>query len=296
MEESLLLDYYFSLWEVLVILSLVAAGGGAVYWWLCWRWRNRLETLEQRHTHALAKHDSGHFHMLHNHLQSAIAHEFRKYLIPISKASEETLEGLGEGQTVLRDKQKRIISIASVLDQHADNVIELFDPEADNLETEFLNVRRLIEGILGTVHVVFGESEGVTLRPHLEDVEPTLLDRHKTIVALNNVIHNAIKYSHPGGVVDVDLSLHAGEQGAARMICIEVTDRGKGIKEEDQERVFELRTRGDGLIDTGSGLGLYLARRAARLQGGDVVLVRSSLNQGSVFRVTLPYRAADLEG
>ena len=47
--------------------------------------------------------------------------------------------------------------------------------------------------------------------------------------------------------------------------------------------------RGDGLIDKGSGLGLYCARKAARLQGGDVALVSSSPNQGSVFKISLPF-------
>ena len=73
------------------------------------------------------------------------------------------------------------------------------------------------------------------------------------------------------------------------MIYIEVKDTGRGISEEDQNRIFEPRVRGDGLIESGHGLGLYLARRAARRQGGDVILVRSSPNQGSVFRILLPY-------
>ena len=73
------------------------------------------------------------------------------------------------------------------------------------------------------------------------------------------------------------------------MIYVEVKDTGKGIREEDQDKIFELRVRGDGLIEPGSGLGLYCAREAARRQGGDVILVSSSLNQGSVFRITFPY-------
>jgi len=75
------------------------------------------------------------------------------------------------------------------------------------------------------------------------------------------------------------------------MIYIEVKDTGKGIKEEDQEKIFDLNIREDGLIKPGSGLGLYLARKTARYQGGDVILVHSSPNQGSLFRIILPYTA-----
>jgi signal transduction histidine kinase len=76
------------------------------------------------------------------------------------------------------------------------------------------------------------------------------------------------------------------------MVAVEVRDRGRGIREEERERIFELRERGDGLIEPGSGLGLYAARQAARRQGGDVVLVRSGPNQGSVFKATFPYDQA----
>jgi signal transduction histidine kinase len=289
---NMLLDYYFTLLEVLVILLLFSAVGIAVYWGMGRRWQSRLKVLEQKHAADLTKHDSEHFQALHNHLQSAIAHEFLKHLPNISKKSEETLEGLGKEQTVLREKQKRIIAKACELDQHAENIVNLFDPEGNGLKAEFLNIRRLIEHVVLTVLLLYADSKGVTLMADLDDVEPTVLDRNKTLVALSNVIHNAIKYSLPGGVVKIVLSLEIGETKAAeKTICVEVTDTGKGIREEDQEGIFELWTRGNGLIEPGSGLGLYLARKAARRQGGDVLLVHSRLNQGSVFRIVLPYRA-----
>ncbi len=291
--ESVLRNYFFSLLEMLVILSVIGAAGLAVYWWLRRRWRNRLRSVEQRHADDLAERDSEHLRALHAHLQGAIAHEFVKGLDYVAKKSAETLDGLEENQTVLRDKQHRIIAKVHDLTQHADNVLDVFAP--GELQRELLSMRRLVEHVLLELYP-YAQSRGVTLRTGLEDVEPTALDRDLTLQTLRNVIHNAIKYSHPGGVVEVALSLSAGEQGTGKVMCIEVSDTGKGIREEDQDEIFDLRRRGNGLVETGSGLGLYLTRRAARLQGGEVVLVRSGLNQGSVFRIALPYRAADLEG
>jgi signal transduction histidine kinase len=286
--ESILLDYYFSLLEVFIILFVIGAVGIAVYWGMRRHWQNRLRTLEQRHSDDLAKHGSEHLQALHDHLQSVVAHEFVKGLDYISKKSAETLEGLEEEQNVLRDKQNRIVAKAQELTQHADNILDVFAPERDELQKELLSMRRLVEHVLLELYP-YAQSKGVTLRPNLEDVEPTVLDRNLTSQALRNVIHNAIKYSHPGGVVEIDLSLEAGEEGAEKTICIEVKDTGKGIREEDRDKVFGLRRRANGLIEPGSGLGLYCAREAARRQGGDLILVSSSLNQGSVFKVTLPY-------
>jgi signal transduction histidine kinase len=288
--HSILLDYYFTFFEVLVVLFLIGGAGIAVYWEMRRRWQNRLTTLEQRHADDLAKHDSEHFQALHNHLQSAVAHEFVEGLDYISNKGAQTLEGLGEEQTALREKQKGIIAKAYDLTQHAENILDVFAPEGDKLQMELLSIRQLVERVLLDLFL-FAESRGVVLRPNLEDVEPTALDRNLTLVALKNVIHNAIKYSFPGGVVEVDLSLERSKEGAGKMIYVEVKDTGKGIKEEKQESIFDLHIREDGLIETGSGLGLYLARKAARRQGGDVILLCSSLNQGSVFRIILPYRA-----
>lgn len=284
--ESVLRDYFFSLLEVLVILSVIGTAGLVVYWWLRRRWRNRLKSVEQRRADDQAERDSEHLRALHAHLQGALAHEFVKGLDYVARKSAETLDGLEENQTVLRDKQHRIIAKVHDLTQHADNVLGVFAP--GELQRELLSMRRLVEHVLLELYP-YAQSKGVSLRPSLKDVEPTALDRDLTLQTLRNLVHNAIKYSYPGGVVEVALSLNPDERGTGKMICVEVSDTGKGIREDDQDEIFGLRRRGNGLIETGSGLGLYLARRAARRQGGDVVLVRSGLNQGSVFRAAFPY-------
>lgn len=287
--NSIFLDYYFTLLEVLVILFLVCAVGMTVYWSMRRRWQNRLGALQQKHADDLAKHDSEYFQALHNHLQSAVAHEFVKGLDFISKKSAETLARLGDEQSALRDKQKMIIAKAYDLDQHAENILALLASEGETPQKEFLNLKGLVEGMLIELFP-YAESKEVTLMANMEDVEPTPLDRNLTLLVLRNLIHNAIKYSHRGGVVEIVLLLANPEEGARKTICIDVRDRGKGIREEDQDRICELRRRGDGLVEPGSGLGLYSAREAARRQGGDVILMRSGLNQGSVFRIILPYR------
>jgi len=288
---DLLREYYVSLGELLLILGLAGAAGLAALWVLRSRWRGRMRDLERTHADDLAGKGREYLHDLHQHLQSALAHEFVKGLDYIAKKGVETLEGLGEEEQVLRDKQRRIVTKAHDLMQHADNILDVFAPRPAAPRRELLSMRRLVEHLLLELYP-YAQSRGVTLRPSLEDVEPTALDRSLTLQTLRNLVHNAIKYSHPGGAVAVELSLERSGRGAERRVAVEVRDRGRGIPEEERERIFELRERGDGLIEPGSGLGLYAAREAARRQGGDVVLVRSGPNQGSVFKATFPYDQA----
>lgn len=293
--NSMWSDYYFARGEVFVILILIGGVGAAICWALRMRWRNRLKTLEHELAGARAKYDREYFRTLHNHLQSAVAHEVVKGLDYISNQSVATLEGLAEEQHVLRGKQHAILAKTYELEHRAKNILAMLAPEGHASQKELLNVRRVIEHVLQGLYL-YGESEGVTLMPDLEDVEPTVLDRDATCLILENLIHNSIKYSFRGGVVQITLALERDEddEGQSR-IYVEVKDTGRGIPEEHQGTLFQLRWRGDGLIEPGSGLGLYLAREAARRQSGDVILVRSHLNEGSVFRVTFPASNLDFE-
>ncbi|HPF36117.1 MAG TPA: ATP-binding protein [Candidatus Krumholzibacteria bacterium] len=103
-------------------------------------------------------------------------------------------------------------------------------------------------------------------------------------IVLNNLLTNAVKYNRDGGEVRVRL------EGGADAVRLRVADTGIGMNEEEVGRLFgefvrirNERTRG---IE-GSGLGLSIVRRLARLHGGDVA-VASRPDAGSEFTVTLP--------
>lgn len=104
------------------------------------------------------------------------------------------------------------------------------------------------------------------------------------VTALSNLIHNAVSYSPPGGPVMVRTRL------VNDFAEIAVTDRGRGIEPEYQERVFERFFRVDQALSRsagGTGLGLAIAKRIAVNHGGDVQL-RSKPHIGSTFTLRIP--------
>ncbi len=112
-------------------------------------------------------------------------------------------------------------------------------------------------------------------------------DRTKTIIT--NLLTNAIKYSPNGGVVTCQVR---AKGGVAR---VAVTDHGLGIAHESLGILF---TRFGRVITPqtehlrGTGLGLFLARQLARLQGGDIT-VASVVGKGSTFTLQLPLATQD---
>lgn len=113
-------------------------------------------------------------------------------------------------------------------------------------------------------------------------------DRDKIVMALHNLVGNAIKYTPTGGEVVIRANADA------KSFTCDVTDNGIGIKEEEQPLVFEKFYRAkDKRIEsvTGTGLGLAIAREVVRLHGGDISL-KSAIDKGSTFTMTLPAKAA----
>src|SRR5262249_21616471 len=99
---------------------------------------------------------------------------------------------------------------------------------------------------------------------------------------LANIIDNAIKYTQPGGKVEVFLT-----ESQRHDIIVSVKDTGAGIAGADLPRIFERFYRCDqSRSQAGTGLGLSLARAVARAHGGDIT-VTSTVDQGSTFTITL---------
>ena len=138
---DLLFDYYLTIFEVIIILLLISVVEAIAYWGLKKRWQKGMEALERELADVRVKYDRAYVRELHNHLHSAVAHEFVKGLDFISKKSEETLEGLKGEQAVLRDKQSRIIAKGYELIQHAANILGLFALEEEKPQRELLSIR-----------------------------------------------------------------------------------------------------------------------------------------------------------
>jgi signal transduction histidine kinase len=250
----------------------------------------RLRELDEaRHQSELneirTRHDPAHIKALQDHLQRVIAHEFVKGLHFIASQSQETAAALRDDQPDLRDKVNEIYAKAHEMAQHARNIVGLPDLERHTPQREMVNLRGLLEGVLKELFP-YAEARGVHLQIEYGSLGPILTVRPLLHQLCSNVIHNAVKYSPKGGVVQIAVRL---EDGSEKRVVIEVRDRGRGIEARDHERIFQLNVRGDGLAAPGSGLGLYYARKIARLLGGDLVLVESKVNEGSTFCIVLPY-------
>lgn len=151
-----------------------------------------------------------------------------------------------------------------------------------------------LEPIFEEMKSDFGEQarqKEIKLRFDLPPKWPRLVgDRDKIVMALHNLVGNAIKYTPPGGEVVV----RANWAGDDKPFSCEIIDSGIGIKDEEQTLVFEkfYRAKDRRLAGiTGTGLGLAIAREVVRLHGGDIAL-KSVIDKGSTFTMTLPAKAA----
>lgn len=107
---------------------------------------------------------------------------------------------------------------------------------------------------------------------------------------ITNLLTNALKYTPPGGRIDV--SLTGGETALLRVV-----DTGVGISAEVLPTIFEPFTQATQTLDRsqgGMGLGLSVVRALAQLHGGEVVASSAGLNHGSTFTLRLPGAPAGL--
>ena len=116
-----------------------------------------------------------------------------------------------------------------------------------------------------------------------------LSDRQKVKQIVVNLLSNALKFTHQGGI-DIGVRLRSGR---AMVSSLAVTDTGIGIAPEHHDKIFEDFRQVDDSPSRqygGTGLGLAICRRLASALGGRITL-QSNLGQGSTFTLTIPVEA-----
>jgi two-component system phosphate regulon sensor histidine kinase PhoR len=109
------------------------------------------------------------------------------------------------------------------------------------------------------------------------------VDESRMAQVLANLVHNAIKFTPPGGTVTLGTSATPAE------VTLFVRDTGSGIDSADLERIFERFFKSDpARASGGTGLGLAIAKHAVQAHGGTIAAQSGGRGHGATFTVTLP--------
>jgi PAS domain S-box-containing protein len=172
------------------------------------------------------------------------------------------------------------------LARFVDDLLSISSMEVGSLSAERQKVEtaRLFDEVLAKVQPLMQKKEiqfEVRLPEKMHDLS---LDKEKMVAVLVNLLGNAAKYTPQGGHVSLKVKLDE------KLLQIGVEDTGVGISAEELPLVFEKFFRSNDSrvqAETGTGLGLSLAREVVRMHGGDIT-VESQLNKGSTFTVSIP--------
>ncbi len=207
-------------------------------------------------------------------LVARLSHELRTPVTVILGMAQTMAKGTATAEQQ-RELQARIVERA----QNLARLVERFELTFDADLTERVDVVELIREATGEDRRIrFDPPPG----PVEAEMNPVVGRR-----VLGELIDNALRFSPPASPVDIRLD------AAPDRIEVRVIDRGPGIAPAHHERIFEVLEQLEDLnvrVHQGAGLGLSLARSAARGMGGDVVLEDSGF-EGSTFLWTIPVEA-----
>ena len=217
---------------------------------------------------------------------SNVSHELRTPLALIHMF----VETLQMGRVKTEEKRDEYYSIllqeTNRLSQIVNKILSFSKIEAGKRKFHFENVdlNELVDNVLAT-YTYHLESNGFAVKCNLADSLPAFnADKDAVSEALINLIDNAIKYSKD----TKEISISTGKDN--NNIFLEVADKGMGISNEDQKRIFEKFyrvTKGEVHDTKGTGLGLTIVQHIVHSHKGKIDLI-SSPGKGSAFKLIFP--------
>jgi signal transduction histidine kinase len=225
-----------------------------------------------------------------------VSHDLRTPMTRLRAMAESALAGP-------EDPERYREALADCVEE-ADRVLVMLNTLMDISEAEggTLPLQRERTAIADIVaHAVelyrdVADAKEIALSARVDSRAVAAVDRTRLPQVVANLLDNAIKYTPPGGRVEIEgdlrpgASLVAGEEARASVV-LRVRDTGVGIPPEELPRIWERLFRGDrSRSERGLGLGLSLVKAIVEAHGGQVA-VESAPGRGAVFTVTLPVDA-----
>lgn len=220
---------------------------------------------------------------------TSISHELRTPLNGILGYQNLLLEGVaGEFPDAARTYVQKANRAAHTLLQLIGEILDYGKLESGKLELVLRtsDLREMVDEALTVVEPLITQKKLNFQAQPLDGARPVVTDPDRVRQILVNLLSNAIKFTDEGGEVHVEAAEIENGPDGTEWVEIRVRDSGPGIRPEDTETIFRefeqvTGTRG------GTGLGLPISRKLARLLNGDLV-VDSEVGQGSTFILRLP--------
>ena len=223
-----------------------------------------------------------------NEFLAMLGHELRNPLFAVANAVTTAYFDEGHRPRALEIARRQTAQLTRLVDDLLD--VARIVQRRIALRREVVSVAKLIDRALEETRAAADTFKlRVSIPPecrHLKvDGDPARLQQ-----ALGNLIHNAIKFSRPGGSIEVELSRRGAEA------VVRVRDWGIGIAPQMLPRVFDLFEQAEVSVSRergGLGIGLTLVKQLVLMHGGTVQARSEGLGKGSEFEIGLPIVNSD---
>lgn len=219
---------------------------------------------------------------------SHISHELRTPLNAIIGYTELILEEMDiTAESRYLSELKKIHSSAMHLLSIISKILDVAQIEdgSARLRVEMFSISELIQEVIDAVSSLASANNNLLEVHNSLAHDEIQTDRLRLQESLIHVVENACKFTQNG---KIDIALKNYQKDDKDWVQIAVKDNGKGMTEEEQEKVFEIFYKGSmsSSVD-GIGVGLAISRGYCRLMGGDITF-KSEPGKGSLFVITFP--------
>ncbi|MFD1631608.1 sensor histidine kinase [Pseudopedobacter beijingensis] len=218
-----------------------------------------------------------------NKLFSIVAHDLRSPLASI-QSYLESLSSISFSEEERNKINQSLLENTVAANEMMDNLLTWVKSQLDGLKPDLVRFA-LLENLKITLDVsaTFAERKGINLSIAIDNSVTVTADKEILKVVIRNLVNNAIKFTNPGGYVDVKAINENGQ------CIISVTDSGVGISENDQKDMFShrLKSKLGTKSEKGTALGLIICRDYTLLQKGKISL-ESKEGRGTTFYLTFP--------
>jgi signal transduction histidine kinase len=218
-------------------------------------------------------------------LASLLSHDLKQPLAVISNTAEAI--ALTTDPAQLQKFSTNLKKMATDQIQMLEGVLQMLNFDMRSSQEDQLTtvpIEALLNDVVEGV-AMQAELKAIRIEPryHFDGLVPVHLELFPQVV--KNILHNAIKFSYPGAIINVEVTQEND------WLKIAITDKGKGFSEEQGKLLFDRFTKAGQKGTEGeasTGIGLHICQKMINMQGGKIAAYSAGPEMGATFTISIP--------